>query len=82
VIVVSGSSIAAEIRARVFARTRLTASAGIGPNRMLSKICGEVNKPNGQFALEPDPQKILYAARFVCLSLYDIVPDLCLFVWK
>lgn len=25
----------------------MTASIGIGPNRMLAKICSEVNKPNG-----------------------------------
>jgi DNA polymerase kappa len=32
----------------------LTASAGIACNKMLAKICTDVNKPNGQFYLPPD----------------------------
>lgn len=46
--------IAKEIRARIFAETDLTASAGIAPNKMLAKIASEWRKPNGQFAVLPD----------------------------
>ena len=46
--------IAKEIRARIFAETRLTASAGIAPNKMLAKIASDWRKPNGQFAITPD----------------------------
>lgn len=46
--------IAKEIRQRIFAETRLTASAGIAPNKMLAKIASDWRKPNGQFAVTPD----------------------------
>lgn len=40
-----------ELRLKIFKKTRLTASAGIAANTMLAKICSDMNKPNGQFAL-------------------------------
>ncbi len=46
--------IAKEIRTRIFTETRLTASAGIAPNKMLAKIASDWRKPNGQFAILPD----------------------------
>ncbi len=46
--------IAKEIRKRIFDETRLTASAGIAPNKMLAKIASDWRKPNGQFAIIPD----------------------------
>jgi DNA polymerase-4 len=46
--------IAKEIRQRIFQETRLTASAGIAPNKMLAKIASDWRKPNGQFAITPD----------------------------
>jgi DNA polymerase-4 len=46
--------IAKEIRQRIFAETRLTASAGIAPNKMLAKIASDWRKPNGQFAVTPE----------------------------
>jgi DNA polymerase-4 len=46
--------IAREIRARIFAETGLTGSAGIAPNKMLAKIASDWRKPNGQFAVTPD----------------------------
>jgi DNA polymerase-4 len=49
-----GASVAAEIRARIFEETRLTASAGIGPNKFLAKVASDLNKPNGQFEIAPD----------------------------
>ncbi len=45
--------IAKEIRTRIFEQTRLTASAGIAPNKMLAKIASDWKKPNGQFAVLP-----------------------------
>lgn len=55
---VSGSpryawDIAREIRARIYAETQLTASAGIAANKMLAKIASDWRKPNGQFAILP-----------------------------
>ncbi|MFT4177345.1 MAG: DNA polymerase IV [Luteolibacter sp.] len=43
-----GSVIAREIRAQIFEETRLTASAGIAPNKMIAKIASDWNKPDGQ----------------------------------
>ena len=46
--------VAKEIRKRILEETRLTASAGIAPNKMLAKIASDWRKPNGQFAITPD----------------------------
>ncbi|ETO25273.1 DNA polymerase IV / kappa, partial [Reticulomyxa filosa] len=54
----SGSTVAEEIRRRVFESTQLTASAGIACNRMLAKICSDKNKPNGQYQLAADARSI------------------------
>lgn len=43
-----------EMRFRIEQKTKLTASAGIAPNMMLSKVCSEVNKPNGQYQIPAD----------------------------
>ena len=47
------TEVAAEIRARVFEVTRLTASAGIAPNKMLAKIASDLRKPDGQYTIKP-----------------------------
>lgn len=38
--------------------TKLTCSAGVGPNKMLAKICSDLNKPNGTFILDFEVSKI------------------------
>lgn len=43
-----GAAIAREIRAQIREETWLTASAGIGPNKLIAKIASDWNKPNGQ----------------------------------
>ncbi|PON74817.1 DNA repair protein, Rev [Parasponia andersonii] len=48
---VTGEEIAKEIRASVFEETGLTCSAGVAANRLLAKVCSDINKPNGQFVL-------------------------------
>ncbi|ORZ01306.1 hypothetical protein BCR43DRAFT_486727 [Syncephalastrum racemosum] len=40
-----------QIRQEIFEQTQLTASAGIAANKMLSKVCSDINKPNGQYYL-------------------------------
>lgn len=47
----SAQDVVQEMRQKIEAKTRLTASAGIAPNTMLAKICSDQNKPNGQFFL-------------------------------
>ncbi|XP_051875203.1 DNA polymerase kappa isoform X2 [Pristis pectinata] len=48
-----------ELRFRIEQKTKLTASAGIAPNVMLSKVCSEVNKPNGQYQIPADSSAVL-----------------------
>ncbi|GBG64296.1 hypothetical protein CBR_g41215 [Chara braunii] len=55
----SASQIAEEIRARVYEVTQLTCSAGIGPNRLIAKICSDINKPNGQYLVPNDRSAVL-----------------------
>ena len=47
-----GSKIVSELRQKIFERTKLTCSAGIAPNKMLAKVCSDLDKPNGQFLLK------------------------------
>jgi DNA polymerase IV len=48
------AGLAQEIRSAIFRRTKLTSSAGIGPNKLIAKIASEINKPNGQFEVKPE----------------------------
>lgn len=41
-----------EIRGAIYEQTKLTCSAGIACNALLSKISTDINKPNGQFMVE------------------------------
>lgn len=47
----AGARIAGEIRAAIRSEQRLTASAGIGPNRFLAKVASDLDKPDGQVLL-------------------------------
>lgn len=42
------------IRGMIFRKTKLTSSAGIGPNKLIAKIASEINKPNGQLEVTSD----------------------------
>jgi DNA polymerase-4 len=48
------SPLAQVIRGLIFRKTKLTASAGIGPNKLIAKIASDLKKPNGQFAVKPE----------------------------
>eukprot|EP00158_Paraphelidium_tribonemae_P003600 Partr_v1_DN26249_c0_g1_i1_m48730 putative DNA polymerase kappa len=47
------------IREHIFSLTGLTASAGVACNRLLAKICSDINKPNGQFFLPMERKAVL-----------------------
>lgn len=49
----SATLMAQEIRKEIFKRTGLTASAGIGPNKLIAKLASDINKPNGIFTVAP-----------------------------
>lgn len=50
----SATRIASAIRAEIFNTEKLTASAGVAPNKFLAKVASEWCKPNGQFVVTPD----------------------------
>lgn len=50
----SATLMAEEIRQRIFDTQQLTASAGIAPNKFLSKVASDWNKPNGQKVITPN----------------------------
>jgi len=52
--VLSASILAEEIRARIFQKTGLTASAGISINKFVAKVASDYNKPNGQKTVDPE----------------------------
>ena len=49
----AASETASEIRARIFEKTGLTASAGISYRKFLAKHASDHRKPNGQFVVTP-----------------------------
>jgi DNA polymerase-4 len=50
----SAESVAREIRHQIREETGLTASAGIGPNKLIAKIASDWNKPDGQHEVRPE----------------------------
>ena len=50
----SGMDIARAVKQKIFRETRLTASAGIAPNKFVAKIASDIRKPDGLYAVEPE----------------------------
>ena len=55
-------ALAEVIRKLIFRKTKLTASAGIAPNKLIAKIASDLNKPNGQFEVAPEHVPVFMAA--------------------
>jgi DNA polymerase-4 len=49
----SATLIARAIRREIYEKHKLTASAGVAPNKFLAKIASDWKKPNGQFVITP-----------------------------
>ncbi|KAJ8530000.1 hypothetical protein K7X08_036835 [Anisodus acutangulus] len=56
---ITGGEVAEELRQSVHLETGLTCSAGVAPNRLLAKVCSDINKPDGQFVLPNDQSAIV-----------------------
>lgn len=50
----TGTAVARRLKARIRAETRLTASAGVAPNKFLAKIASGWQKPDGLTVIGPD----------------------------
>jgi DNA polymerase kappa len=61
----SGGEIAEELRSSVYSETGLTCSAGVAANRLLAKVCSDINKPNGQFVLQNDRSTVMTFVSFL-----------------
>jgi DNA polymerase kappa len=46
------ADVVSELRNKIKQNTRLTCSAGIAHNKMLAKVCSDLNKPDGQYLLD------------------------------
>ena len=47
-----------EMRMKINEVTGITCSCGVGPNKMLAKLSTEINKPNGQYYMNPVREEI------------------------
>ncbi len=50
----SATLIAQEIKEKIYKRTSLTASAGVGPNKFVAKVASDMNKPDGLTVIPPE----------------------------
>ncbi|XP_072986547.1 calcium-transporting ATPase 10, plasma membrane-type-like [Typha latifolia] len=56
---ITSEEVAAELRNAIYQETGLTCSIGVAPNRLLAKVCSDINKPNGQFILPNDRDAVM-----------------------
>jgi len=71
----SATWMAEEIRARIYSARKLTASAGIAPNKSLAKIASDWHKPNGQMVIRPE-QVAAFMATLPVRKLFGVGPKL------
>ena len=67
------SVVAKKIRAQIFEQTKLTASAGVAPCKMIAKIASDMNKPNGITVISPE--KVFdFLTNLPCKKLWGVGP--------
>lgn len=71
-----GSNIVADIRAKIKAKTSLTASGGIAVSRSIAKIMSNRNKPNGQFTNVISKWNPTQASECVVGHIHDTISPL------
>ncbi len=57
------AALAQVMREMIFHKTKLTSSAGIGPNKLIAKIASEINKPDGQLEVTPEQVPVFQELR-------------------
>lgn len=71
----SATWMAQEIRSRIFQTRKLTASAGIAPNKSLAKIASDWHKPNGQMVIRPQEIEA-FMMRLPVRKLFGVGPKM------
>jgi len=64
--------IARKIKGKIYERTNLTSSAGIGPNKFLAKLASGLGKPNGLTVLENTPEMIEKIRQFPVSFIWGV----------
>jgi len=55
------TAVAKRVKARILEETKLTASAGVAPNKFLAKIASDWRKPDGLFVIRPEQAQAFLA---------------------
>ncbi len=63
----SALEIAKKIKGKIYEKTNLTSSAGIGPNKFLAKLASSIGKPNGLTVLE-DKKRVIEKIKLLSIS--------------
>jgi len=64
--------IARKIKGKIYEKTNLTSSAGIGPNKFLAKLASGLGKPNGLTVLENTPEMIEKIRQFPVSFIWGV----------
>lgn len=65
--------LAVHIKTEIFKKTKLTASAGVGPNKFIAKIASELHKPNGLTVIPPE-QVSSFVEKLAVEKLWGVGP--------
>ncbi len=68
---ISAEKICAKIKKEIFEKERLTASIGIGPNKLIAKLASDFQKPNGLTVVLPG-----VAAKFMVRNPLNKIPGI------